>query len=605
MVSTAGRDVVLLNSDTIVAGDWLSRLRAAAYAAPDIGTATPLTNEGSIVGYPKPRHPNEMPDQAGAERLQALAARANDAETIDLPTGNGFCMFIRRDCLDAVGLLREDLFAQGYGEENDFCLRARHAGWRHVAATDTYVAHAGRTSFRAGRDQLTSRNLALLNRLHPGYDALIARHIAADPLADARRRLDLARLEARPDPREAVLLITHQAGGGVERCVRARMRAIERGGSRPIVLRGDDEGERHDLCLVEPDGAAAFPNLRFVLPAERRALAALLQALRPSRVEIHHTLGHNPLIADICRELAVPIEVWVHDYAWFCPRIALLGPAQTYCGEPPIEGCRRCVAEAGSHLGNDVGVDELVASSGRLLREAARIVAASRDSARRLEAHFPGITTEIVSWEGPLQPTPRRPDPRTPDPQNPLVVCVLGAIGPEKGIETLIACVRDAAARELPIRYVVVGHTSEDDRLLAAGPAFVTGPYDEDEAATLVRAQNADLALLPSIWPETWCYALSECWRAGLFVAAFDIGAPAERIREHGGGTLLPLASSPSRINDAIIAILQQPQAPETFAHPQRSAAPPVLVEGLVTAPLSARSMRRAAPGKGRARDLL
>ena len=61
-------------------------------------------------------------------------------------------MYLRRDCLDAVGVFRDDLFAQGYGEENDFCLRARHLGWRHVAAPGVFVAHRGAQSFGpAGR----------------------------------------------------------------------------------------------------------------------------------------------------------------------------------------------------------------------------------------------------------------------------------------------------------------------------------------------------------------------------------------------------------------------------------------------------------------------
>ncbi len=604
-LATEGRDVVLLNSDTLVAGDWLARLRAAAYAAPDIGTATPLTNEGSIVGYPKPRHPNDMPDEAGTERLHALA-KANNGMTADLPTANGFCMFIRRDCLDAVGLLREDLFAQGYGEENDFCLRARHHGWRHVAALDVYVAHAGGTSFRAGREQLTRRNLGLLNRLHPGYDALIARHIAADPLADARRRLDLARLdEALSTDGETVLIVTHQAGGGVERLIRARRRAIAAEGRRAVVLRGDSEGERTDLCLVEPGAAGDFPNLRFVLPAECRALLALLARLRPDRVEIHHLLGHHASIGEICRDLDVPIDIWVHDYAWFCPRIALLGPARTYCGEPPIDGCQRCVAEAGSHLGDDRPVDALVASSGRLLGEARRIVAASRDSARRMERHFPGIAIEIAEWEPPVE-RPLRAARRPLSLAQPLVACVVGGIGPEKGIDVLVACVRDAAARELPIRFVVVGHTSEDDRLLAAGPAFVIGPYEEDETTALIRAQRADLAFLPSIWPETWCFALSECWRAGLEVAAFDIGAPAERISQ-GGGLLLPPGCAPGVINDQLVAYVQQleqqsDQTPAPVRAP-RASRPPSPVEGLVTPPHSARSMPRSTTAARRTRD--
>ena len=91
------------------------------------------------------------------------------------------------------GLLREDLFAQGYGEENDFCIRARHLGWRHVAVPGVFVGHAGAVSFGSARAQLMARNLAILNRLHPGYDALIANFREADPLAQARFRMDALR----------------------------------------------------------------------------------------------------------------------------------------------------------------------------------------------------------------------------------------------------------------------------------------------------------------------------------------------------------------------------------------------------------------------------
>ena len=59
---------------------------------------------------------------------------------------------------------------------------------------------------------------------------------------------------------------------------------------------------------------------------------------------------------------------------------------------------------------------------------------------------------------------------------------------------------------------------------------FITGEYKDDDAIALIRAQNAHLAFIPSVWPETWCFALSRAWQAGLKVAAFDLGAQAERI---------------------------------------------------------------------------
>ena len=123
----------------------------------------------------------------------------------------------------------------------------------------------------------------------------------------------------------------------------------------------------------------------------------------------------------------------------------------------------------------------------------------------------------------------------------------VGAIGIQKGFDVLLDCARDAASRRLPLEFVVVGHTIDDASLMSTGRVFVTGEFAAAEALPLIRAQHPTLALLPSIWPETWCFALSDLWQAGLRVAAFDLGAQAERIRASGGrGMLLPLGLSAS-----------------------------------------------------------
>jgi len=70
----------------------------------------------------------------------------------------------------------------------------------------------------------------------------------------------------------------------------------------------------------------------------------------------------------------------------------------------------------------------------------------------------------------------------------------------------------------------------------------------------MIQAQDAAVAWLPSVWPETWCFTLSEAWCAGLPVVAFDLGAQAERIRHTGGGVLLPLGLPPVSINSALLA---------------------------------------------------
>lgn len=527
-----GRDVVLLNSDTLVAPGWLERLRAAAYAEADVGSVTPLSNDATLASYPAPGSP--APDVAGTVALDRLAWRANGAERVEVPTGVGFCLYMRRDCLEQVGLLREEVFAQGYGEENDWCLRARHLGWRHVVAVGVFVAHVGGQSFGGARGHLLERNLGILGRLHPGYEALIAAHGAADPLLPARRRIEALRWRRGG---ASAVLVTHGGGGGVDRVVAARRGVLEEGGVRAVVLR-PEEG----WCVV----GEGVPNLRYRMPEEMEELVGLLRGERPGHVELHHLLGHHPALLGLAAALGVPWDVYVHDYAWFCPRIALVQGGR-YCGEPDVAGCEACVADFGSNLEEAITVPALLARSAAVLGGARRVVAPSRDAAVRIGRHFPGVSPVVEGWErdgpGPVAGGRVRR------------VCVVGGIGVEKGYDVLLGCVRDARARGLPLEFVVVGHTSDDERLLAAGPVFVTGRYEEAEAVGLIRAQGAEVGFLPSIWPETWCFALTRAWEAGLGVAVFDLGAQAERVRRTGRGWVLPLGLTPAAINGALLGL--------------------------------------------------
>jgi GT2 family glycosyltransferase/glycosyltransferase involved in cell wall biosynthesis len=546
------RDVILLNSDTLVAPGWSEDLRAAAYSARDIGTVTPLSNDATILSYPNRTGMNPVPDMRETRRLAALARQVNGGTVVDIPVGVGFCMYIRRDCLDAVGLLRADVFAQGYGEENDFCLRARHLGWRHVAAPGVFVTHVSGQSFGAAAKNLQVRNEAILERMNPGYARLIGDHAKADPLASARRRFDLARWRAnRVRGSEAVIVVTHEAGGGVERQVAASAALHRADGRRAIVLRPGvlPDGRR---CVVLSDGTAAgFPNLRYAMPDELPALHRLLVRERPREVELHHMVGHDKAILDLIAGLGVPYDVHVHDYAWLCARVALVGPEHRYCGEPDVVRCEACVADAGNLIDEDITVTDLRARSARLFAGARRVVVPSGDTATRIRRHFPATRPTV---------TPHEDDAAIADPVRPMGaatvcrVCVVGAIGIHKGYQVVLDCARDAAERHLPLEFVVVGHTIDDKRMLATGRVFITGGFAPEEAVQLIRAQRATLALLPSIFPETWCFTLAEAWRAGLHVAAFDVGAVADRIRRTGRGFLLPLGLAAGSINNALVA---------------------------------------------------
>jgi GT2 family glycosyltransferase len=98
-------------------------------------------------------------------------------------------MAISRAAIDALGLFDQELFGLGYGEENDFSMRARHAGMRNVLCDDVYVAHVGGRSFAPRNLRPDASAMQKLLSRHPDYLQLIEDFIAADPLAGRRNEL--------------------------------------------------------------------------------------------------------------------------------------------------------------------------------------------------------------------------------------------------------------------------------------------------------------------------------------------------------------------------------------------------------------------------------
>ena len=557
-------DVVLLNADTLVHGDWLARLRAAAYRAPDIGTATPLSNRGSIASYPA--GDDYECSAAEGRALDALAADRNAGEAVELPTGIGFCLYLRRDCLDQVGFFDAQTFASGYGEENDFCMRARELGWRHVLAADVFVNHCGARSFGRRRSALMERNGRLIDLRYPHYSGLVAAFLAADPLHTIRRRLDEARLTASGDT--YALLVAPNVTGGIERFVRERCRAARERGAVPIVLRphapgsGAEAGAPAPGCRLDVDRPPCR-DLFYALPDDLAALQRLLSQLRLSHVELHHFLGHDARTIAAAIGLGVPCTVYIHDYGWICPRLTLLGGDGAYCGEPDTKGCEACLERHGSALDEPISVAGLRARSAGWLAAADAVVAPSADAAARLGRYFALPALRVESWEtdiahGELAPLV---------PARAVRVAVIGAIGEQKGYKVLLACARDAARRELPLEFVVIGFSADDQALFDTGKVFVTGPYEEPEIYDLLRREAPRVAFFPSVTPETWCYALTPALRIGLPIVAFDLGAIPERLRAAGIGRVVPVTTGPDRLNDLLLSAAGEDAQIATIVH--------------------------------------
>ncbi|HEY9232792.1 MAG TPA: glycosyltransferase, partial [Blastocatellia bacterium] len=144
-----GDALVLLNNDTVVTRGWMTAMIRHLYADRRIGLIGPVTNaianEARIeVGYDSI---SEMPGWA------AHYVREHDNETFAMPMLAMFCVAMRREVFEKVGLL-DERFGIGMFEDDDYCRRLEAAGYQLRCTRDSFIHHWQRASFRLlGEDE--------------------------------------------------------------------------------------------------------------------------------------------------------------------------------------------------------------------------------------------------------------------------------------------------------------------------------------------------------------------------------------------------------------------------------------------------------------------
>jgi GT2 family glycosyltransferase len=181
-------DIVILNTDTILPTRWLPRLAAPLQAAQRIASTTPFTNAGTICSFPVVFQDNPPFLEMTTASIDAVFSRFDAQDLIlELPTGVGFCMGMSMEAIAKIGFFDRVAFGRGYGEENDWSLRAEANDFKNTIVPNLYVHHKRGGSFTAAeKRELLARNGAVIARRYPHYQASIIQYQQANPLSAFR-----------------------------------------------------------------------------------------------------------------------------------------------------------------------------------------------------------------------------------------------------------------------------------------------------------------------------------------------------------------------------------------------------------------------------------
>jgi GT2 family glycosyltransferase len=255
-----GQDALLLNADTLVPAGAIEVLAQHVRRSLDIGTATPLSNNGEDTSFPRRFRENPLPTAAEIATLQAIAARVNRGTAIDMPNGVGFCLYINGAVLDRLGGL-SNAFERGYYEDVEFCLRAAQVGFRNICAADAYVGHHGGRSFGPDKRALVVRNLRRLTASHPGYFSQARAFEKTDPLKEAIARIEHHSM--RDKEPQHLLLLPADMPAFLERSI---VRTVVRKHKNVLVIRAGERKGTLQLALTAANGASP-QNLTWRFPA--------------------------------------------------------------------------------------------------------------------------------------------------------------------------------------------------------------------------------------------------------------------------------------------------------------------------------------------------
>lgn len=180
--------VVVLNTDTVLPKAWLERIVAPICADEMIASVTPFSNAATVCSFPNiPMDNHPFLGLSAAEIDMAFQHVKPEMATVYPPSGVGFCMALGEKALRQIGFFDAETFGEGYGEENDWCLRASAAGFRNAHVPNLFVYHKhGGIYTPEKKSALIEKNLKIINHKFPGYHQTVMAYIKRDPLAEIR-----------------------------------------------------------------------------------------------------------------------------------------------------------------------------------------------------------------------------------------------------------------------------------------------------------------------------------------------------------------------------------------------------------------------------------
>lgn len=571
-------DVLLLNTDTIVTVGWLDKISACAARDPHIATVTPLSNAATLCSVPDFCKDNKLPEGYTVDTFGELVEKASLHLYPRITVAVGFCMYIKREVIREVGLFDAETFERGYGEENDFCNRAMLLGYYHVMCDDTFIFHSGSASFKAAegtnKAKLIQAHDAILRQRYPDLMHQNDLHVLRNPNAIVQQNIWL---HLALDPAcKTILYVSHRdfrkeaadSVGGVQLHLKDLTRGLQDKFNVVVVARNN---VTLDVTAYHKDRTY---TMRFYIeeqsitphpfdPQMHELFKDIIKSMGADIVHIQHIYGMSMEPFYVAKELCLPLVCTLHDYYYICPRIKLMDGQGNFCGGcSDTTVCNTCMESANNFEFEKPKNMDFIGIWRREMHKALElcdlVIAPSQTAVDYYEKIFPSIgqRTRVIPHGIDLPQHNAASDTLRCDKNEQFHVAFLGGINQAKGSKVALKLIK---GNDKIMWHIIGGLGDKELEYLQKKNLQWTGWYDREQLAQQLKENKIDLVCIPSVWPETFCYTVSEASECGVPVICFDVGAQGARVKEKELGWAIPLADGAAGMQTMIEYLSTKP----------------------------------------------
>ncbi len=537
-------DILVLNSDTIVSRWWLRELKLVAMSSREIGTVTAVSNAAgpfSVLSFSS--EPSWSEVNVAADVLIEKAPLVSPP----LPTGHGFCMYIKGELIGDIGVFDSHSFPKGYGEENDFCMRATKKGWKNTIAARSFVYHKQNASFKEQKAKLISIGRAKVDSLHPEYSMLLNRTFNTNEYKSFVSYLNsvtqINTSTSQPLPK-ILYVISTETGGTPQTNLDLMKQVSEKYECYLLVSNSKTVKlfvlEENNLKLIQLHELHEKIHPSTHVSTEYDAVVSnWIGVLNISLLHIRHIGWHSFGLIENTHHHGIPIVFSFHDFYTVCPTVKLLDGDKQYCGGVCSITSNPCVPELwpAKQLPNLNGFEVYIWQRRfrKYLRYISNFVTTSESTKKVISNVYPTISPEsfhvIPHGRDFVEFTQLAKYPSKK--QKFRLVCP-GNINVAKGL----AYINELAEKASDILEIhIVGKVSNEVQL--SSKLILHGEYEREQLKNIIAKIEPSFGGVFSIWPETWCHTVTELLSCGVPLFTFGMGAIEERVRKGNFGWIL------------------------------------------------------------------